>query len=48
VEDILFDLNRRTGITLIVVTHDEDLAAKTDRSVFIRDGLIVDRSGARS
>jgi putative ABC transport system ATP-binding protein len=45
VEDILFDLNRRTGITLIVVTHDDDLAAKTDRSVFIRDGLIVDREG---
>jgi putative ABC transport system ATP-binding protein len=45
VEDILFDLNRRTGITLIVVTHDEDLASKTDRRVYIRDGLVVDREG---
>ena len=41
VEDILFDLNREHGITLIVVTHDEDLAARCDRRVFIRDGLIV-------
>ncbi|RMI13908.1 ABC transporter ATP-binding protein [Cellulomonas triticagri] len=43
VEGILFDLNRRHGITLVVVTHDEDLAARCDRSVFVRDGLIVPR-----
>jgi putative ABC transport system ATP-binding protein len=42
VEDILFDLNRDQGITLIVVTHDEDLAARCDRRVYIRDGLVVD------
>jgi len=42
VEDILFDLNREQGITLIVVTHDEDLAARCDRRIYIRDGLIVD------
>jgi putative ABC transport system ATP-binding protein len=41
VEDILFDLNRSQGITLVVVTHDEDLAARCDRSVFIKDGLIA-------
>ncbi|CAN3701599.1 Macrolide export ATP-binding/permease protein MacB [Microbacterium sp. MM2322] len=41
VEDILFRLNREHGITLIVVTHDEDLAARCDRRVQIRDGLIV-------
>ena len=45
VEDILFDLNRRTGITLIIVTHDDELAAKTDRRVYIRDGLVVDQKG---
>jgi putative ABC transport system ATP-binding protein len=39
VEDILFDLNRRQGITLVLVTHDEDLAARCDRSIFVRDGL---------
>ena len=41
VEDILFGLNRDQGITLIVVTHDEDLAARCDRRIYIRDGLIV-------
>jgi putative ABC transport system ATP-binding protein len=43
VEDILFDLNRRRGINLVVVTHDEDLASRCDRSIFIRDGLIAAR-----
>jgi putative ABC transport system ATP-binding protein len=42
VEDILFDLNREHGITLIVVTHDDDLAARCDRQLRIRDGLLVD------
>jgi putative ABC transport system ATP-binding protein len=44
VEDILFELNREKGITLIVVTHDEDLAARCDRRIYIRDGLIVDET----
>lgn len=44
VEDILFDLNRTHGITLVVVTHDTELAARCDRSVFVRDGLLVDRA----
>ncbi|MEW1705737.1 ABC transporter ATP-binding protein [Microbacterium sp. NPDC089190] len=41
VEDILFRLNREHGITLIVVTHDDELAARCDRRVQIRDGVIV-------
>jgi putative ABC transport system ATP-binding protein len=41
VEDILFTLNRERGITLVIVTHDEDLAARCDRQIFLRDGLIV-------
>ena len=41
VEDILFDLNRNNGITLIVVTHDEELAARCDRRLYVRDGLLV-------
>ena len=44
VEDILFGLNRDKGITLIVVTHDEDLAARCDRRILIRDGLLVEDS----
>lgn len=46
VEDILFTLNRESGITLIVVTHDEDLAARCDRRILIRDGLLVEESVA--
>jgi len=42
VEDMLFTLNREQGITLVIVTHDEDLAARCDRQVYLRDGLIVD------
>ena len=42
VEDMLFTLNREKGITLVIVTHDEDLAARCDRQVYLRDGLIVD------
>ncbi|XUK60957.1 Putative ABC transport system ATP-binding protein [Plantibacter sp. RU18] len=42
VEDILFALNRENGITLIVVTHDEELAARCDRRIIIRDGLLVE------
>jgi putative ABC transport system ATP-binding protein len=38
VEDILFDLNKR-GITLVIVTHDVELAARCDRQIFLRDGL---------
>ncbi|MGN6220304.1 MAG: ABC transporter ATP-binding protein [Microbacterium sp.] len=41
VEDILFSLNREHGITLIVVTHDDDLAARCDRRIHIRDGVIL-------
>lgn len=44
VEDILFTLNRENGITLIVVTHDEELAARCDRRILIRDGRIVEDS----
>ncbi len=45
VEDILFRLNREHGITLIVVTHDDDLAARCDRRIQIRDGVIVSEEG---
>ena len=41
VEDILFGLNEDHGITLIIVTHDEELAARCSRRIYIRDGHIV-------
>lgn len=41
VEDILFSLNKEKGITLVIVTHDVELAARCDRQMFIRDGREV-------
>ena len=46
VEEILFALNREHGITLVIVTHDDDLAARCDRRIHIRDGVIVGREDA--
>ena len=37
-----FDLNKEKGITLIIVTHDEELAAKCKRQIRIADGEIVE------
>jgi len=41
VEDMLFQLNKEKGITLIIVTHDEDLAARCSRQIQIKDGRVV-------
>jgi len=41
VADILFTLNKERGITLVLVTHDADLATRCDRSIYVKDGLIV-------
>lgn len=43
VENLLFDLNKKQGITLIIVTHDESLAKKCDRQIRIKDGKIVSK-----
>lgn len=40
VEQMLFDYNRQKGVTLIIVTHDPDLASKCDMLVNIKDGKI--------
>ena len=41
IEELLLSLNRDQGITVVIVTHDEDLAAKCGRTVNIKDGRIV-------
>lgn len=41
IEKMLFQMNKEKGITLIVVTHDEDLAAKCERIIELKDGEIV-------
>ena len=39
---LFFDLRRDLGQTFIIVTHDESLAATTDRTIHLRDGVVVD------
>lgn len=39
---LFFDLRRDLGQTFVIVTHDENLAADTDRIISMRDGRIVD------
>ena len=41
VEDMLFRLNQERGITLVIVTHDPDLAQRCGRQVRIADGQVV-------
>jgi putative ABC transport system ATP-binding protein len=40
IENLLFDYNKKRGITLIIVTHDPELAAKCDMRIHIKDGSI--------
>ena len=40
VENLLFSYNKKNGTTLIIVTHDADLAAKCDMQVRMKDGRI--------
>ncbi|PID32419.1 ABC transporter ATP-binding protein [Candidatus Saccharibacteria bacterium] len=48
VEDLLFELNKKTGSTLIMVTHDEDLAKRCDRQITIRDGQVIADTAGQS
>jgi putative ABC transport system ATP-binding protein len=41
VEDLLFELNRESGTTLVMVTHNLELAARTGRTIKLRGGSIV-------
>ena len=40
--DLLKALNQERGTTLIIVTHDPEIAECTDRVISLRDGLIVE------
>jgi putative ABC transport system ATP-binding protein len=40
--DLLLEHNKRAGTTLVLVTHDADVAASADRRITLRDGLIVE------
>ena len=40
VADLLMSLNADLGTSLLVVTHDPDVAARMQRTLYIRDGKL--------
>jgi putative ABC transport system ATP-binding protein len=48
VMEIFKRLHREQGITLILITHDPEVAAQAERTIWIRDGVIVDGNVAET
>lgn len=44
VEELLFDLNKESGTTLVIVTHDIELANKTQHILRLKGGKIVENT----
>lgn len=40
--DLFFELRDRFGYTFVIVTHDADLAKRSDRQLFMQDGVIIE------
>jgi lipoprotein-releasing system ATP-binding protein len=43
IHELFFELNRELGTTILIVTHNDELAQKTPRRLRMADGRIVDR-----
>ena len=48
IEDTLFDYNKSKGVTLIIVTHDQDLADRCDMQIHIKDGRVEAIEGVKN
>ncbi|MCB9830939.1 MAG: ABC transporter ATP-binding protein [Planctomycetes bacterium] len=46
--ELMLELRRAAGTTLVLVTHDAELAALADRRLHLVDGRLVDETGTRS
>jgi putative ABC transport system ATP-binding protein len=40
----LLDRNRKAGTTLVLVTHDPEVASRADRKIVLKDGRVVEDS----
>jgi putative ABC transport system ATP-binding protein len=40
--DLLLERNRKAATTLVLVTHDPDVASRADRRIVLRDGMVVE------
>jgi len=40
--DLLLDRNKKSGTTLVLVTHDPEVAAMADRKIVLKDGMVVE------
>ncbi|MDB4972592.1 MAG: hypothetical protein JWN48_933, partial [Myxococcaceae bacterium] len=41
---LLRELHDESGLTMLLVTHDQDVADVAQRTIYVRDGHIVDRA----
>lgn len=39
--DILINLNKKYGVTVVIITHESQIASKTKRNIYLRDGKII-------